>query len=355
MKQSFRNIFDTVDSNNNSLSYDNYVLVIEALEWKYKSGILIESIDNDESLVYWIQTIKDNRNKLNEMTAEDFTNAVQKTKVHALALGNKVMSDAISILDKFKKSFSVSYECFLQLGINFNLGISEIFNTLKERGLWEAIKSVKGLATSFISDLYLSYSTAHKEASALIFGSIDKTKIGLYLRSSTNKIQGLLNDNPNLKIILGPIIAYTLYYIWTKMIFKGEFLYDFDWTVNINAFLGDFDIEGLFSGESGIELLTWFALGLAHMFPTATWLNGDLASIFGGWGNHALAILTTIIIYLSNKYPKILERPLFIELKKKLCDRDTKMSLNQKGIDSLTKLAIKKGIYKPSKSKPCNG
>ena len=357
MSHSFRYIFNSIESyDTNELTYESYKLIIDSIEWKFKSGILVESLHDDNDLVYWIETTRLYQQSLLEFTIEDFTNKVQATKAQAIALGNKTMADAISILDKFKKSFSLSYESFLKLGIHFKLNMSEIFNTLKERGLWEAIKSVKNTASDFISDLYVSYSTAHKEASALIFGTIDKSKIGVYLRSSTNQIQSIINQHPNLKLLLGPIIAYTLYYIWSKMVFIGDFLYDFDWTTNIKAFLGDFDIAELFSGEAGIELLTWFSLGIARMFPTVAWLNsGELSSIFGGWGNHALAILTTIIIYINNKYPQMLNRPLFIELKKKLCDRDNALTLKQASFDSLKKLAIKKGIYKSSNIKPCNG
>lgn len=353
MRQSLSEIYENVEQQSNNLSYNDYLMVIDALEWKNKSNILKESLINDD-LVYWIETVRTN-NYLNEWSINDFTNLVLKTKEKAQSSGKITLFQATSILEKFKRTYQVTYEAFLELGIELQLGMNEVFNTLREKGLWEAIKKTKNVAIQTTANLYNIYTSAYKETSEIIFGTIDRTKIGELLEKGTDKIQALVKENPKLKYLLGPIIGYTLYYIWTKMVFKGDFLYDFDWSINVRAFLGDFDVVEIFSGQSGVELLTWFALGITDMFPSASWLDGQLSSLFGGWGNHALAVLTTIMIFIHDKYPQVFERPLIKAIKNKLCKRDQKMSLKPPVIENLKVLALRQKVYKPCNGPQCNG
>jgi hypothetical protein len=353
MRKSLSEIYESVEQKNSELSYNEYVLVIDALEWKEKAGVLKESLNNEDDLVYWVESVRINQSNLNEWSIEDFSNLVNTTKEKAIAAGKTTLKVAIDLVDKFKDAYAVTYDAFLQLGIGLKLGMNEVFNTLREKGLWEALKSVKTLAIESISDLYTLYTSAYKETSDIIFGTIDKTKIGEYLEKGTNKIQELVKAHPKLKYLLGPIIAYTLYYIWTKMVFKGDFIYDFDWSTNFRAFMGDFDVVEIFSGQGGIELMTWFALGLSDMFPSAAWLDGELQSLFGGWGNHALAILATIMIFLHDKYPQVFERPLIQTIKNKLCKRDQKLNMKKTAIDTLRELGVRRNVYKPCDGPKC--
>lgn len=353
MRRSFNEIYKSVEVQNSELSYQDYLIVLDALEWKSKDNTLTESLDTEIDLEFYVEALISHKHIINEWTVIDFTSAVEKTKAKAIQVGNQILSNAISIIDKFKVAYSVTYEAFLQLGISLQLGIDEVFNTLRERGIWEAVKSVKGLAIHSISNLYSLYTTAYKETSALIFGNINKTMIGDMLRNGTIKIQDLVEKNPKLKYVVGPIIAYTLYYIWTKMVFKGDFLYDFDWSTNLKALTGDVDVVNIFSGEAGVELLVWFGLGLSGMFPSAAWLDGELETLFAGWGNHALAVLATIMIYLHDKHPKLFDRPLIKAIKDKLCVRDQKMSLKKHSIEHLEDFAVKKGVFKSVNGPKC--
>lgn len=350
MRQSLSEIYESVESKNESLSYEDYIIVLDALEWKDKSGVLTESINKEDDLVYWVEAVRSNQGNLNEWSIEDFTNLVVSTKEKAVATGQAALKAATDMVDKFKQTYAVTYDAFLQLGIELKLGMNEVFNTLREKGLWEAIKAMKNVAMVGIGNLYSLYTSAYQETSDIVFGAIDKTKVGELLGKGADKIQQLVKENPKLKYVLGPIIAYTLYYIWTKMVFKGNFIYDFDWSVNVKAFLGDFDVVEIFSGQGGVELLSWFALGLSGMFPSAAWLDGELESLFGGWGNHALAILATIMIFINDKYPKMLDRPIIQTIKAKLCRRDQQMSMKKQAMDTLRKIGEDKGIYKA-----CNG
>ena len=358
MRKSLSEIYQVVErrsTESTELNYHDYVLVLDALELKERVGVLNESFAQEDDLVYWIETLRNHNKRLNEWTVKDFSELVSKTKAKALESGKTMLSKAAAILEKFRSAYAVTYDAFVQLGRNLGLGMNEVFNTLREKGLWEALKTVKKVAIEGISDLYTLYTSAYKETSEIIFGSIDRTKIGEYLEKGTIKIQDLVKEHPKLKYLLGPIIAYTLYYIWTKMVFKGDFLYDFDWSTNFKAFLGDFDVVEIFSGQGGVELLTWFALGLTNMFPSAAWLDGELQTLFGGWGNHALAVLATIMIFLHEKYPQIFERPLIKAIKSKLCKRDQKLSMKKPAINNLRNLALSRRIYRPCKGPKCNG
>jgi len=351
--QTLREIFEQLESSQTELLYNDYVTVIDALEWKHKDNTLTESFNTETDLIYYVEAVRNHNNTLNEWSYKDFSKAVSATKEKAKTLGDNALAIAATMIEKFKNAYSVTYDAFLALGVELQLGMNEIFNTLREKGIWEAVKVCKGVASSFISNLYTTYTSAYNETSDILFGGIEKTVIGNALKSGTFKIKDVLEKNPKLKYVVGPILAYTLYYIWTKMVFKGDFLYDFDWSVNIAAFMGDFDVVSIFSGNAGVELLVWFGLGLSGMFPSVAWLDGSLANMFGGWGNHSLAILATIMIYIHEKYPKLFERPLIKEIKYKLCKRDQKLSMKKQSFDTLKQLGIDKGIYKSCSGPTC--
>jgi hypothetical protein len=198
------------------------------------------------------------------------------------------------------------------------------------------------------------YTTAYAEASDLIFGTIAKTDLANKLELATDKIEQLIKNNPKLKYVLGPVIAYTLYYIWTQMIFKGDFIYDFDWSTNIKALLGDFDLKEIFAGRAGVELLTWFGLGLTGMFPSAAWLDGELSSIFNGWGNHVLAMLATLLIIIHKKSVALFNTPLIQAVQKKMCHRNPNSKLKPHMTKALTDMALKKKLFIPITMPKCS-
>lgn len=351
---SLRTIYETVELQNNELSYNEYALVVTALEWKYKSGYLSESITNDTDLIYWVETVRNNNAYLNEWSVNDFTNLIKKTKEKAATMGQNAMLAATTIVEKFKQSFAATYEAFLKLANEFKLDMNSVFQTLREEGLFAALKETKNLITNGASNLFNMYTTAYAEASDMIFGTLAKTDLANKLELATDKIDQLIKNNPKLKYVLGPVIAYTLYYIWTQMIFKGDFIYDFDWSTNIKALLGDFDLKEIFAGRAGVELLTWFGLGLTGMFPSAAWLDGELSSIFNGWGNHVLAMLATLLIIIHKKSVALFNTPLIQAVQKKMCHRNSNSKLKPHMTKALTDMALKKKLFIPITMPKCS-
>lgn len=357
MGMSLSQIYESVEARKNGeLCYNDYLIVVQSLEWKYKDNTLTESLETETDLVYYVEALKSNQNNLNEWNLADLSKAVAAAKAKAKAVGNSVLAHASDMVEKFKKTYAATYESFVELANKLNLGMDEVFNTFKEKGMWEGVKAAKNVAIETVANLYTTYKSAYDDTSKLLFGTISDSKMGHFLKSGAEKIQELVKKYPKLKYLLGPIIAYTLYYIWTKMVFKGDFIYDFDWSVQFKALLGDFDVVEIFSGQGGVELLTWFGLGVVGMFPSAAWLDGELKSIFGGWGNHALAMIVTLLIFINKKYPKLFDRPLIKAIKQKLCKRKTgPMPIERNGIANLKALALKKKVYKPCNINSCSG
>lgn len=355
MNKSLRAIYESVEAQNTELTYNEYLTVITALEWKHQAGILTESFNTEDDLVYWVEAVRNFNGNLNEWSITDFTDLIKSTKEKAIAAGQQAMAIATSIVEKFKQAFALTYDAFLTLAIEFHLDMNQVFQTLREKGLFEALKQTKTMVMNGAANLYNAYTTAYDEASEIIFGTINRTELGSKLEIASEKIDQLVKEYPNLKYILGPVIAYTLYYIWTQMVFKGDFIYDFDWSTNFDALLGDFDVRGIFSGKAGVELLSWFALGLTGMFPSAAWLDGELSSLFGGWGNHILAVLATLLIIISKKNKALFDTPLIQAVKKKMCQRKSKMAMKPDMVDSLMGIALKKKIFKPIDIQKCMG
>ena len=76
---------------------------------------------------------------------------------------------------------------------------------------------------------------------------------------------GILNGIKKYGIVIGigSFLAYLAWNIWCTMIFKGELIYDYDFSAALNAVKGNYNIGEFFFDESGIETLFWLLAGIA--------------------------------------------------------------------------------------------
>jgi hypothetical protein len=93
---------------------------------------------------------------------------------------------------------------------------------------------------------------------------------------------------------IGAGLAYLAFWTWNNMIFKGELIYDYDFTGAVNAVMGKYNIADWFlSDDGGFETLLWLFGGLAG-FSIADWF---------GSGNLTVAAIVTVIAIWIRKNP----------------------------------------------------
>lgn len=343
MKQSFKEIFQCIENNDKIVTYTEYMSVIEALEWKQRCGVLQESYESNYDLAYWVETVILYKNELNlqESFAEDFLAKVKTTKEKTT---NKLLRIALGITERFQTAFGQIFNTLSNFTEKIGAKMNDLFALLREITVYEAFIYLKQKVKEIpilIAKLYGIYTDAYRKASNLIFGALDQTIIGKGTKVVLEKLQEILDEHPEVRLVVGPLIAYALYYIWTKMVFKGDFIYDFNWTTNWNAMFGDIDILEIFAGSEGLELLTWFGLGQLG-FPSVKWLDGSLFNLFDGWGNHILAGLVTLLFFIYSKKPELFDNPILNAIQNELCKRNPPQHLPVKKV---TEFAFMHKIY----------
>jgi hypothetical protein len=97
-----------------------------------------------------------------------------------------------------------------------------------------------------------------------------------------------------LKMGLGSYLAYLSWEIWNTMVFKGDLIYDYNFSGAIDAIKGKYDLSEWFFSDSGTETLIWYFLGALGMPSIAP--ESKMAQI-------TLAIVVTVIVIWIKKHP----------------------------------------------------
>lgn len=94
---------------------------------------------------------------------------------------------------------------------------------------------------------------------------------------------------------IGALLAYIAWETWNVMVFKGELIYDYDFSRALDAIAGKFDVAGWFlDDKGGFETLLWLIAGKLGM--------GSIASD-NTTTNIKLAVVVTIIVIWIKKNP----------------------------------------------------
>lgn len=155
------------------------------------------------------------------------------------------------------------------------LPMKDVIMGLKHRSMFDVLKAfgfkIKALvkAVSKASDLL-------RDGLMVVFDELASTGVLQKLHAGTMKIDEVLSRHPILKRLTGIVIVGILVYIWLNMTFIGNLDYDFNFSNVIKAFNGSFTVNAIFSGKSGLMLITMFATGSVFSFP---WLGGTAANL----------------------------------------------------------------------------
>ena len=154
------------------------------------------------------------------------------------------------------------------------------------------------------------------------------------------------------RVAIGAFLAYVAWETWNTMVFKGDLIYDYDFSQAWNAIKGNFDISGWFlSDDGGFETLLWLIAGYLGMGSIAP---SDSRMTIG------LAVVVTVIMIWKNKNArtwikikssKIAKKivKLYEDSKKRVVDASKKLTSALKNdITHLAEKMKKFGFLKPS-------
>jgi len=167
--------------------------------------------------------------------------------------------------------------------------IAKGFATKKMFYIFRAFKfSVKAMTAILVKVAGL-----WRESLGAIFEEMAKSGIMKKIQSGAMKIDEVLAKYPILKKISGPLVAGLLIYIWLNMSFIGDPQYDLDFMSVFGALGGNFSLADLFTGKSGLMLITLFSTG---GFISAPWLGNTAANI-------VLALMYTALTAYKKNHP----------------------------------------------------
>jgi hypothetical protein len=99
---------------------------------------------------------------------------------------------------------------------------------------------------------------------------VAESKFGKYSKDVAQRVDAFLYAHPIIKKLSGVLVGALLLYIWLNMSFTGDANYDFNYSDIIQAVMGKFSVEQLFTGEDGFRMLILLAsgtLGLSFPWP----------------------------------------------------------------------------------------
>jgi len=218
----------------------------------------------------------------------------------------------------------------------------DFFNLLKQKSAIEILKYVGGWLLKRLLDGASIYRLGHKVIGQRIFGTLAKTKPILALRNwlqdniqdkideitipniKNKKIVNIINNKYNsniteslvdptvlkyiltsdsiiknssmitLRAFIGAGLAFISWKTWNLMVFKGDIIYDYDFSQALDAITGNFNLADWFLDDNGgFETLIWLIsgeLGVGSIAPTH-----DITI--------KLAVIITCIMVWKKKFP----------------------------------------------------
>lgn len=178
----------------------------------------------------------------------------------------------------------------LQIGTDFQIGMGEVLDALKNKAVFDLFKSIGWSFHKLVKAIHALTKLVH-DGLLTVFKQLHKSQAFQKLRSGAIKMDELFEQYPLLAKFTGPAVAGLLFYIWLNMTFIGNMDYDMDFTHIAKALAGNFSLEQLFASPEGLMLTTLFATGSLISVP---WLGMQTYNI-------ALALVYTGLKHAKGK------------------------------------------------------
>jgi hypothetical protein len=148
-----------------------------------------------------------------------------------------------------------------QLADEAKINIADLIKAFQQREVFKLLKGFGFSLKLLWKALSMAGSVIHRGLVA-IFVDIDKNGQLESLKRGAIKVDELLHKYPLLKTLSGLALAGLLTWMWLQISFVGDFKYDFDVGMIIDALHGSFKIDDLFLSPQGLTMLTLFATGV---------------------------------------------------------------------------------------------
>jgi hypothetical protein len=158
------------------------------------------------------------------------------------------------------------YDFIKELAAKVNVGVNEITNLLKTKGVFTFFTRV-GFSIKRLFALVRTGFQHYRQLHSAIAEFVASTKVVRWTSDVMKQLDAFLAKHPPLKRMTGVAVGAILLYIWLNMSFTGDFKYDFDQSTLINALLGNYSLSSIFAGPEGVKLLTLFVTGSLFSFP----------------------------------------------------------------------------------------
>jgi hypothetical protein len=159
-----------------------------------------------------------------------------------------------------KKIITPIKDELFSIGTDFQIGVGDIVDALKNKSLFDLFKSIGWSLTKLIKSIN-KFSGLLQQGLLDVFKHLHKTGAFQQTTSGAKKMDEFIIEHPLLAKVTGPAVAGLLFFIWLNMTFIGNMDYDFDFSNIALALAGKYSLEKLFMSPEGLMLLLLFATG----------------------------------------------------------------------------------------------
>lgn len=211
-------------------------------------------------------------------SAEDVNYSVycQVLDQMCLPVGQVVAFD-FSLPTGLLRAFGDLKQLLTDIANDFKVGFNEVVKAFKQRDVFALLKGV-GFNVKALWKAIHEFTALVPKGLFTVFDKLVKSGALEGLKKGTMKIDAILHAHPLLTKLAGVALGGLLLWIWMSMAFTGNPQFDFDVSVIISAFKGQFDLTDLFLSPDGLTMLTLLGAGLFTGLGVA-WLASNIANL----------------------------------------------------------------------------
>jgi hypothetical protein len=184
---------------------------------------------------------------------------------------------AFSFVGPLQKWMATAKETLEQIATTAGIAFKELLVLFKNRDMFALLKGV-GFNLKKLLIALAKVTTLIPLGLLNVMEEVAKSELLQKIKVGAAKVDDLLNKHPLLKRLAGIALAGLLFYMWLNMSFIGDFSFDMDLGMVIDAFRGKFTIEDLFLTPGGLTMLTLFSIG-AFTGLSFPWVGSSVVNL----------------------------------------------------------------------------
>lgn len=192
---------------------------------------------------------------------DDVVTSIDLILENCLTYSGEINESINDFISRLSPSVKAKIEFVKELASKLSMNLKNLLILFKNKYLFDFFKKMKfsvSKIVNIVKDGYKLYNDLIK----LITEYMSKNKIAKFAEKNIKELDKFLLKHPLVKRSSGLVVAGLLIWIWYNMAFSGRPDSDFDNTSIFDALSGNYSLADLFSGPSGIELISLLAIGL---------------------------------------------------------------------------------------------